>query len=400
MGDGEHWESTTASCDLPTNLSQSKPTRATMPSGHGFCLQQEFCTQTSIKMTENTKFAGSQQNREYGKYRACSDKNASSAYSVATRSNLEARKQQLWNHFIAGGIAGAVSRTCTAPLDRLKMIFQSQAGDTKMSVMNGLRYMKQEGGLRSMWRGNGVNVLKITPESALYHSIKFLAWDAAKGLLYSKEEVNAIPGHERFAAGAIAGVTAQFSIFPLEVVKTRLATARTGEYRGMLDCISKMANREGYRAFYRGLLPAIIGVIPYAGIDLAVYEFLKTNYAMHQHKQENNVLVFLACGAVSSMCGQLASYPLALVRTRLQAHPHNKNGMLQELLAVITKGGIQALYRGILVNFMKVVPAVSISSHPPPLANLLHSLPSSSSQGNNLSEVRGGYCQLFKLVQV
>lgn len=45
---------------------------------------------------------------------------------------------------------------------------------------------------------------------------------------------------------------------------------------------------------------------------------ISQNYAMHQHKQENNVLVFLACGAVSSMCGQLASYPLALVRTRLQ----------------------------------------------------------------------------------
>ena len=35
--------------------------------------------------------------------------------------------------------------------------------------------------------------------------------------------------------------------------------------------------------------------------------------------QDPGVLVPLACGALSSSCGQLASYPLALVRTRLQA---------------------------------------------------------------------------------
>jgi hypothetical protein len=67
-----------------------------------------------------------------------------------------------------------------------------------------------------MWRGNLVNVIKITPESA----IKFFAWDAAKRFVY-RNDVSQVTMVERLTAGSIAGVTAQISIFPMEVIKVR-----------------------------------------------------------------------------------------------------------------------------------------------------------------------------------
>lgn len=46
---------------------------------------------------------------------------------------------------------------------------------------------------------------------------------------------------------------------------------------------------------------------------------IKNIYLSHQDSKDPGVLVPLACGTVSSTCGQLASYPFSLVRTRLQA---------------------------------------------------------------------------------
>ena len=58
----------------------------------------------------------------------------------------------------------------------------------------------------------------------------------------------------------------------MQVLKTRLALRKTGQYSGMVDCAIKVYKNEGVSVFYRGYIPNIIGIIPYAGIDLAIYE--------------------------------------------------------------------------------------------------------------------------------
>lgn len=76
--------------------------------------------------------------------------------------------------------------------------------------------MLKEGGVRSLWRGNGINVLKIAPESA----IKFAAYEQVKRLIKGDSKEN-LSIYERFCAGALAGGISQSSIYPLEVLKTR-----------------------------------------------------------------------------------------------------------------------------------------------------------------------------------
>ncbi|XP_030714395.2 mitochondrial adenyl nucleotide antiporter SLC25A25 isoform X2 [Globicephala melas] len=267
-----------------------------------------------------------------------------------------------WRHLVAGGGAGAVSRTCTAPLDRLKVLMQVHASrSNNMCIVGGFTQMIREGGAKSLWRGNGINVLKIAPESA----IKFMAYEQIKRLVGSDQETLRI--HERLVAGSLAGAIAQSSIYPMEVLKTRMALRKTGQYSGMLDCARKILAREGMAAFYKGYVPNMLGIIPYAGIDLAVYETLKNAWLQRYavNSADPGVFVLLACGTMSSTCGQLASYPLALVRTRMQAQASIEGApevtMSSLFRQILRTEGAFGLYRGLAPNFMKVIPAVSIS---------------------------------------
>ncbi|KAG8178511.1 hypothetical protein JTE90_005405 [Oedothorax gibbosus] len=271
-----------------------------------------------------------------------------------------------WRHLVAGGFAGAVSRTCTAPLDRIKVFLQVR-GTEFTSINQCIKHMLNEGGVRSFWRGNGINVLKIAPESAL----KFWGYEQSKKLLRG-DSAQELGIHSRFLAGSMAGCISQTVIYPLEVLKTRLALRTTGQYASIWDASVKIYKTEGIRSFYKGYVPNLIGIIPYAGIDLGIYETLKRHYIhLHPERADPGVLVLLGCGTVSSSCGQIASYPLALVRTRLQAQAVTPGydplrtdlnlGMVGLFKNILRTEGFFGLYRGITPNFMKVAPAVSIS---------------------------------------
>ena len=183
------------------------------------------------------------------------------SYTVPT-SGQQSKKHGPGTIFLAGGVSGLVSRTLTAPADRIKVLLQAGGGKST-SIRGVFRDVLKEGPL-SFWRGNGTNVLKIMPESAC----KFFANEFFKELIIVDPD-NVRP-HERLLAGSLAGVSAQTAIYPMEVVKTRLALAKPGLYTGIFDCLAKILKHEGPATLYNGLKASNLGIIPYAGVDLAM----------------------------------------------------------------------------------------------------------------------------------
>ncbi|KAL9937183.1 hypothetical protein V8E36_003592 [Tilletia maclaganii] len=318
---------------------------------------------------------------------------------------------------LAGGIAGAVSRTATAPFDRLKVYLitsaqqsaapdlasgakavaeaAAQAGGGIAGAASGVgagagvaaaqggqaavkgaglltqaiyNLYREGGGLKAFWVGNGLNVVKIFPESA----IKFMSYEMSKrafakyvdGVTDSRD----ISGTSRFLSGGIGGITSQLAIYPIETLKTRLmASQKPGQQQKLLLKTARdMYNNGGLRLYYRGLTAGLIGVFPYSAIDMSAFEGIKLFYIKYTGKEEPGVLALLAFGSISGSVGATTVYPLNLIRTRLQAagtpaHPQTYDGFLDAVRRTYKNEGLVGFYRGLVPTLAKVVPAVSIS---------------------------------------
>ncbi|KAJ9110277.1 hypothetical protein QFC19_001680 [Naganishia cerealis] len=316
-----------------------------------------------------------------------------------TDDNMEFNRHVAWKFLLAGGVAGAVSRTATAPFDRLKVYLITKT-DTpqelkrppdvlhsgsateavKQTTKLGrkgfghlgeavVRIYRDGGGVRAFWVGNGLNVTKIFPESA----IKFFSYEYSKRLFARYwdcvPEQSDISGTSRFISGGIGGITSQITIYPVETLKTQLQSRIGRKVAGesaVANTARAMWKSGGIRAYYRGLTLGLIGVFPYSAIDMSTFEALKIAYCKSFDLDEPQVLAVLSFGALSGSIGATSVYPINLLRTRLQAsgspgHPTVYTGFLDVAQQTLAREGWAGLYKGLVPTLAKVVPAVSIS---------------------------------------
>ncbi|XP_043698238.1 mitochondrial adenine nucleotide transporter ADNT1-like isoform X2 [Telopea speciosissima] len=194
-------------------------------------------------------------------------------------------------HLLAGGIAGAVSKTCTAPLARLTILFQVQgmhsdvANLSKPCIWREASRILNEEGVRAFWKGNLVTIAHRLP----YSSISFYAYERYKNLL------QLIPGLQsngenlsadicvRLVGGGLAGITAASMTYPLDLVRTRLAAQRNVTYyRGIWHALCTISRDEGALGLYKGLGATLLGVGPSIAISFSVYETLRSVWQSHQ----------------------------------------------------------------------------------------------------------------------
>ncbi|GKU87980.1 hypothetical protein SLEP1_g2299 [Rubroshorea leprosula] len=174
--------------------------------------------------------------------------------------------------------------------------------------------------------------------------------------------------------------------YPMDMVRGRL-TVQTEkspyQYRGMFHALSTVLREEGPRALYKGWVPSVIGVIPYVGLNFAVYESLKdwlikTKPFGLVEDNELGVTTRLACGAAAGTVGQTVAYPLDVIRRRMQMvgwsnaasvvtgdgmskAPLEYSGMIDAFRKTVRYEGFGALYKGLVPNSVKVVPSIAIA---------------------------------------
>lgn len=269
---------------------------------------------------------------------------------------------QKWvNSFGAGLFAGIISRTTTAPLDRLKFIYQIHYKDHKRppSIREGLRGIYRADGISGLFRGNLVNILKASPET----SIRLTVFEKLKATLVNDETDLSLKN--LFIAGAASGVIANLAVFPMDVLRTRLAAAPSGTYFGVTDAITTIIRTEGIRSFYRGLQASLSASLPNAGLNLMSYEALKDIMVGKKPKAEPSTLTFMVVGGVSAMFSSTILYPFQVVTSRLimqnLLEKGQKQGMFELGKRIWNKEGSFGFYKGYWPAISKIVIGNAIS---------------------------------------
>lgn len=262
-------------------------------------------------------------------------------------------------HLISGGTAGAVAKTVIAPADRVKILYQtnSQRSFTWLGVRRTFLTIFRNTGVAGLWRGHCATLMQVVPKSAT----TYMTFDKYRHWISSTHAVDNVTA--RFLAGAAAGATATSLTYPLDMMRARMAAHwdMHPKYPNYFSAFEHILREEGLTSLYRGIRPTLVGIVPYAGLSFMAYETLKAQVA-NEGEVELRPHVRLLCGACAGIFAQSTTYPLDIVRRRMQVHPELYKNEIHAFSQIYhTEGLVRGLFKGVSMNWIKGPVAVGVS---------------------------------------
>jgi len=274
--------------------------------------------------------------------------------------------------FLAGGISGAIAKTCTAPIERVKLIIQTQDANPLIKSGEVARYtgigncfsrVASEQGIQAFWRGNFTNVLRYFPTQAFNFAFK----DTFKAMFpkYDKNTDFAKFFLANMASGGLAGAGSLCIVYPLDYARTRLASdvgsgAKT--FNGLGDCLVKTAKGpSGIFGLYNGFGVSVAGIIPYRGVYFGMYDSVSGINPYRKEKGMVGLLSKFAIAQATAITAGYASYPFDTVRRRLQMQSEKPKsewmyaGTADCFKKVLTEEGVAAMFKGAGANALRTV---------------------------------------------
>ena len=280
-------------------------------------------------------------------------------------------------NFLAGGVSGAVAKTATAPIERVKLLIQTQDANPKIisgevarytGIVNCFSRVASEQGIKAFWRGNMTNIIRYFPTQAFNFAFK----DTIKAL-FPRADKNTEFGKFfaiNMASGGLAGAGSLMIVYPLDYARTRLASDVGGgkaQFSGLADCLKQTVKSGGIGALYNGIGVSIVGIIPYRGVYFGLFDTM-SGYNPYQ-KDESNVLRAgskFACAQSSAIAAGYASYPFDTVRRRLQMQSEKPKadwvykGTADCFSKIVANEGSGALFKGAGANALRTVGAAMV----------------------------------------
>lgn len=271
--------------------------------------------------------------------------------------------------FAIGGTAGGISKTLSAPIERIKLLIQTQDANPKIRSGEVPRYtgiadcgrrVLADQGLAAFWRGNGANVLRYIPQQACNLSFK----DMLKKIFpkYNADKEFAMFFVTNLASAGTAAAMSLSICYPLDFARTRLASdvgGKTKTFNGIGDCIGKTVKSQGVLGLYNGFGASVGGVVVYRGLQMGLFD---TILGLNPYAKDKGVMGLITSFIAAQVAGIAArpfNYPFDTVRRRLQMESEKPmdqrlyKGTLDCVRVIVKTEGIQGLYKGLVADIVR-----------------------------------------------
>jgi solute carrier family 25 (adenine nucleotide translocator) protein 4/5/6/31 len=273
--------------------------------------------------------------------------------------------------FCAGGVAGAVAKTATAPIERVKLLIQTQDANPKIisgevprytGIVNCFTRVSSEQGFSAFWRGNTVNVIRYFPTQAFNFAFK----DTIKALF---PKYNSKTDFWKFfaanmASGGLAGAGSLTIVYPLDYARTRLASdvgSGNPQFSGLGDCLMKTMQQGGFFSMYAGFGVSVVGIVAYRGPYFGVFDTLKELNPWKKDKGVVGLLSKFCIAQTTAIIAGFISYPFDTVRRRLQMQAEKPkeqwlyNGTIDCTVKIVRDEGVSAMFKGFAANVLRTL---------------------------------------------
>lgn len=275
-----------------------------------------------------------------------------------------------WQTVIAGGTAGVLARTLTAPLEKVKIAAQTgRATIPGGGIFQELRSVYRIGGIQSMFAGNAVNCIRVFPTAG----ITCTCYLNLLSLTPADDEFDKYEPFYRMGCGGAAALIANTLTYPLDVVRAKLTVVNGSEGKlSIVQCFKNIIEEGGTHALYRGLRPTLLAVVPFIAVQNATIDILR-DIAIQDGYTASPGLLF-GVGAIAGIAAQTIVYPLDVLRRRIQLSSASvvgtgKSSASRTVLSdntwialkqTINQHGFKSLFSGIVPTFMKTLPTVAV----------------------------------------
>jgi len=275
-------------------------------------------------------------------------------------------------NFMLSGAAAIISKTASAPIERVKLLVQNQDEMIKQGRLETpykgvidctLRTFKTEGVL-PFWRGNLANCIRYFPTQALNFAFKD---SIKKAFNPQKTDSYAVKFSKNIASGGAAGAMSLCFVYSLDFARTKLASdlkasgkgAAERQYNGLIDVYRKTLKSDGIVGLYRGFVISCVGIIVYRGFYFGLYDTLKPILL----KDNAGLLLSFALGWVVTVTAGLISYPIDTIRRRMMmtsGQAVKYKGSIDCGIQIIKGEGFMSLMKGAGANILRGVAGAGV----------------------------------------